>query len=65
MTARYLRAVADALNALELLGTRPLIRHGALLTDHGYVVQGDDGTWSVCLKVADPDWVAVGDAEDD
>jgi hypothetical protein len=65
VTGDLLKAVADALTALERLGARPVIRHGALLTDHGYVVPNEDGSWSACLKVADPDWVAVGDPEDD
>lgn len=46
--------VAEALNKLRDLGERIDIRFGSVMTDHGYVLCGEDGRWSAKLKVGEP-----------
>lgn len=51
---RLLAAVADALNACERAGIAVQLEHGAVLTDHGYVLPlGDPGIgclWAARMK---------------
>ena len=59
-----LSEVAQALNDLRDLGPVS-VRYGAILTDHGFVLPGPDGTWEVRMKICDPQLHPRGDADDD
>ena len=65
-----LEEVAAALTKLQLSGQRVDVRFGSVMTDHGYVLPNEDGTWSAKLKVGDaPAWwggsVAPNDDDDE
>jgi hypothetical protein len=45
--ARLLEAVAAALSACEKAGLRVKLRHGAVMTPAGYVLEARDGQWVV------------------
>ena len=49
-----LHVIADAFNQLNELGERIDIRFNSVMTNYGYVLQGDDGVWSAKLKVGEP-----------
>lgn len=62
---RFLQ-VAQVFNDLRDLGiTNVSARHGAVMSDFGYVLQNEDGSWSVRMKIYDPEYSPVGDADDD
>lgn len=49
-----LTKVATALNELYALDERVDIRFGSVMTDVGYVLRGENGRWSVKMKVGGP-----------
>lgn len=51
LAAATLYDIAHALERASLLGIRPTLKYGILMTDIGYVIPEDDGTWWVKLKV--------------
>jgi hypothetical protein len=44
--ARLLAALATALNACDKAGLRVRLRHGIVMTSHGYVLQVKNGKWA-------------------
>lgn len=56
--SRLLAAVADALNACERAGIAVDPAHGAVLTDHGYVLPAGDtrlgSRWTVRTRIDPP-----------
>jgi hypothetical protein len=62
---RNLAEIAQALNALRDLGVTVSARHGAVITDYGFLLPCDDGSWHVRMKLYDPQCVPVGDPDDD
>jgi len=44
--------IERALNALSRHGARPIVKYGAVMTDHGYVLPNQDGTWEAKLKLS-------------
>ena len=65
MAQERLGCVAQALNDLQAYGVRVSAAHGALLTDYGFLIPAEDGTWAVRMKVYDPQMQPVGDPDDD
>lgn len=65
LTAKYLTEVAQALNDLRDLGRPVVIRHGAIMTDCGFILPDDEGGWMVRMKTFDPHMQPVGDPDDD
>lgn len=64
--AVILADIADALNKLESLGERVRIKYDAVMTDHGYVWAGTDGTWSTKMKTGElPAWRSSAMVDDD
>jgi hypothetical protein len=61
----HLTEIAQALTALGDFGVRVSARHGAVITDYGFLTPVDDGSWQVRMKVYDPQMQPVGDADDD
>jgi len=44
--------IERALNALSHHGSRPIVKYGAVMTDHGYVLPNPiTGTWEAKLKL--------------
>lgn len=45
--------IERALNALSRHGSRPIVKYGAVMTDHGYVLPNPaTGTWEAKLKLS-------------
>ena len=65
MTEERLGHVALAFNNLQAFGVRVSVAHGAILTDYGFLLQDEDGTWGVRMKITDPDMIPRGDPDDD
>jgi hypothetical protein len=63
--AILLHDLTRTLNQLHALGVNATVRYGCVLTDHGFVLREEDGSWSVRLKIHDPDYVPIGDPDDD
>lgn len=61
----HLTEIAQALTALGDLGVRVSARHGAVITDCGFVIPDGDGSWRAHMKVYDPQMQPVGDPDDD
>lgn len=57
--------IARALNDLRDIGVPAQLRHGAIMTDCGFVLPDGDGEWTARLKVYDPHMQPVGDPDDD
>lgn len=61
----HLTEIAQALTALGDLGVRVTARHGAVITDYGFIIPADDGSWDARMKAYDPQMQPVGDPDDD
>jgi hypothetical protein len=59
-----LSSVAAALTACEQAGIAVRFRHGALMSDFGYVLQAGEKTWVARTRAYAPFPVAPGDDED-
>lgn len=61
----YLDQLASALTGLSRMGVPVELRFGSILTDVGYVLQNEDGTWRARPKVGpEPDWWDLADRAD-
>lgn len=65
MTEERLGHVAQAFNDLQSFGVHVSAAHGAILTDHGFLIQDADGQWGARMKIVDPQMVPRGDPDDD
>jgi hypothetical protein len=59
-----LSTVADALTACEKAGIAVKFRHGAVWSEHGYVIQIGEKTWAARTRAYAPFPVAPGDEDD-
>lgn len=58
-----LGAVADALNACEQAGVTVKLKHGAVITDYGFVLPLGDGQWGARTLAYSP--FGIPEAEDE
>lgn len=65
MVEERLGHITQALNDLQAFGVHVSLSHGAILTDHGFALPEQDGTWGVRMKIADPQMAPRGDPDDD
>jgi hypothetical protein len=61
---RLLSLVADALTQCERAGITVKFRHGALMSDFGYVLQTGEKTWAARTRAYAPFPVMPGDEDD-
>jgi hypothetical protein len=61
--ARLLGAVADALSACGAAGLPVKLRHGAVMTPAGYVLEADGGRW-VARTLAWTEFSTLGEGDD-
>lgn len=65
LAGKHLAEIAQALNDLRDLGVPAVLRHGAIMTDCGFVIPDAGDRWTARIKAYDPHMQPVGDPDDD